>query len=97
MGFVSGHGFSHAENGHENTGALAPERTPDAAPTDPIVQEQPTTFDTRTIDFKKYDPRFKELERLYSDCPDYGDRVRDAIRQIHEEEEQAWLATGYPS
>jgi hypothetical protein len=76
----------------------------DDVPTEPasaLSEEQPTdatpTFDILTVDYKKYDPRFKELERLYSSEPDYIDRLRAAIRQIHEEEEQAWRAAGCPS
>src|SRR5690348_13281597 len=83
--FVSGHGFSHAETSPEKSGASAPEGSSEpAAP----------PFDILTIDSKKYDARLKELERLYSGCPDYYDRVRAGIRQFHEEEEQAWRAAG---
>ena len=67
-----------------------------SAPTESTTPEQPPTFDIQKIDFKKYDPRLKELERLYSNDPDYYDRLCAAIRQIHQEEEQAWRAAGCP-
>jgi len=67
-----------------------------SAPTEPTVQEQQPTFDTKKIDFKKYNSRFDVLERLYSNEPDYIDRLRGAILQIHQEEEQAWRAAACP-
>ena len=66
-------------------------------PTNVTPTEPTPTFDIQTIDYKKYDPRFKELERLHSTDPDYIDHLRAAIRQIQEEEEQAWRAAGCPS
>ena len=65
-------------------------------PTNVTPTEPTPTFDIQTIDYKKYDPRFKELERLHSSDPDYIDHLRAAIRQIQEEEEQAWRAAGCP-
>jgi len=65
------------------------------SPTNVTPIEAPI-FDIQTIDYKKYDPRFKELERLHSTDPDYIDHLRAAIRQIQEEEEQAWRAAGCP-
>ena len=65
-------------------------------PTNLTPTEPTPTFDIQTIDYKKYDPRFKELERLHSTDPDYIDHLRAAIRQIQEEEEQAWRAAGCP-
>ncbi|HET7100699.1 MAG TPA: hypothetical protein VFJ52_06080, partial [Terriglobia bacterium] len=66
-------------------------------PTESTTPEQQPTFDTKKIDFKKYNSRFDVLERLYSSKPDYIDRLRGAILQIHKEEEQAWRAAGCPS
>ena len=66
------------------------------SPTNVTPTEPTPTFDIQTIDYKKYDPRFKELERLHSTDPDYIDHLRAAIRQIQEEEEQAWRAAGCP-
>ncbi|HET8635667.1 MAG TPA: hypothetical protein VFL96_02360 [Acidobacteriaceae bacterium] len=68
-----------------------------SAPTEPTAHEQQPTFDIQKVDFKKYGPRLKELERLYSNHPDYYDRLCAAIRQIHKEEEQAWRTAGCPS
>jgi hypothetical protein len=67
------------------------------SPTNVTPTEPTPIFDIQTIDYKKYDPRFKELERLHSSDPDYIDHLRAAIRQIQEEEEQAWRAAGCPS
>lgn len=67
-----------------------------SAPTESTTPEQPPTFDTKKIDFKKYNSRFDVLERLYSNEPDYIDRLRGAILQIHKEEEQAWRAAIRP-
>ena len=67
-----------------------------SAPTQSTTPEQQPTFDTKKIDFKKYNSRFDVLERLYSSEPDYIDRLRGAILQIHKEEEQAWRAAIRP-
>ncbi len=84
---------------NDNLGAPRLEETWEQVPNQPDnapVLKQAPTFDILTIDFKKYDLRFKKLERLYSSDDDYIDRLRAAIRQIHEEEEQAWRAAGCP-
>lgn len=48
------------------------------------------------MDWKKYDHRFLELERLYIKAPDYGERVKALIQECIDAENAA-LATSNPA